>query len=163
MKKNAYCALILLAIILNGVVGNDVRAQEAGLSVNERRSLAQSFLSKMKSGFTEADRFLKGQTIELSVKQEAILVEGEVRTKGKPNDLIENLNGTIWRKVVNKDELHTYRSEFNVISTRLITGKTQITIQSEIQPELGFEPVTPDLEDVYFSTLKQNVVEEAVS
>lgn len=83
----------------------------------------------------------------------AILINGEVRAQGKPNDLIENLNGSVWRKLVSKTEVEDYNLKFNVISTRLITGKTQITILSDIQPELGFEPVTPDLEDVYFATL----------
>ena len=43
-----------------------------------------------------------------------------------------------------------------MISTKLVTGKTQLTIFSDIQPELGFEPVIPDLEDVYFATLSKS-------
>jgi ABC-2 type transport system ATP-binding protein len=83
----------------------------------------------------------------------AILANGEVKTYGKPTELIESINGSIWRKLINKNEIESYKEKFNVISTRLIIGKTQLTIQSDIQPELGFEPVEPDLEDVYFSTL----------
>jgi ABC-type multidrug transport system ATPase subunit len=85
--------------------------------------------------------------------QMAILNKGEVQASGKPSDLIEELNGSIWRAVVSKNDVAKYKERFNVISTRLNTGKTLLTIHSDIQPELGFEPVIPDLEDVYFSTL----------
>jgi ABC-2 type transport system ATP-binding protein len=83
----------------------------------------------------------------------AILANGEVRLQGKPAELISDLEGSIWRKIVDKTQTQHYKDNFNVISTRLITGNTQITIHSDIQPELGFEPVVPDLEDVYFTTL----------
>ena len=88
-----------------------------------------------------------------------ILVGGMVQVQGKPNELIERLRGSIWRKLVQKSEIERYKRDFQVISTRLITGQTQITIHSEIQPELGFEPVQPDLEDVYFSTLSHASLE----
>lgn len=88
----------------------------------------------------------------------AIIVNGEVCACGKPSELIEHINGSIWRKLVSKDQIQHYKSKFDVISTRLIVGKTQLTILSDSQPELGFEPVQPDLEDVYFSTLSQQSV-----
>ena len=88
-----------------------------------------------------------------------ILVGGMVQIQGKPSELIERLRGSIWRKLVPKSEIERYKRDFQVISTRLITGQTQITIHSELQPELGFEPVQPDLEDVYFSTLYRASVE----
>jgi ABC-type multidrug transport system ATPase subunit len=85
----------------------------------------------------------------------AILIEGEIQLQGKPADLIANIDGTIWSKMINKDQLEGYKKQFNVISERLITGKTQIIVKHDFQPEMGFEPVQTNLEDVYFSTLKQ--------
>lgn len=85
----------------------------------------------------------------------AILAKGDVRLQGKPRDLIHAIDGTIWRKEIAKEQVSLYRDKFEVISEQLITGKTQVVVQSEFQPEMGFEPVTPDLEDVYFSTLHQ--------
>jgi len=85
----------------------------------------------------------------------AILIEGEIQLQGKPADLIADIDGTIWSKMINKDQLERYKNQFNVISERLITGKTQIIVKSDFQPEIGFEPVQTNLEDVYFSTLKQ--------
>ncbi|MCJ8318067.1 MAG: ABC transporter ATP-binding protein [Colwellia sp.] len=85
----------------------------------------------------------------------AIIIDGEIQLQGKPAQLIENIEGTIWSKMINKDQLTHYKKQFNVISDRLIIGKTQISVQSDFQPEIGFEPVQANLEDVYFSTLNQ--------
>lgn len=85
----------------------------------------------------------------------AILIAGEIHLQGKPADLIDNIEGSIWSKMVDKSQLAKYKSTLNVISERLITGKTQLIVQSDIQPEIGFEPVQANLEDVYFATLKQ--------
>jgi ABC-2 type transport system ATP-binding protein len=86
----------------------------------------------------------------------AILVNGEVCASGKPKELIEDLNGSIWRKLVGKDQIENYKANYDVISTRLILGKVQVTIRSDILPEPGFEAVLPDLEDVYFTKLSQD-------
>lgn len=85
----------------------------------------------------------------------AILIEGEIQLQGKPADLIADIDGSIWSKMINKEQLGDYKKQFNVISERLITGKTQIIVKNDFQPEMGFEPVQTNLEDVYFSTLKQ--------
>jgi len=85
----------------------------------------------------------------------AILIDGEIQLQGKPAELIADIDGCIWSKMINKEQLEHYKKQFNVISERLITGKTQIIVKSDFQPEIGFEPVKTNLEDVYFSTLKQ--------
>jgi len=85
----------------------------------------------------------------------AIIIEGEIKLQGKPAELIADIDGSIWSKMINKDQLEHYKKQFNVISERLITGKTQIIVKNEFQPVIGFEPVQTNLEDVYFSTLKQ--------
>ena len=41
-----------------------------------------------------------------------------------------------------------------MILTRLFAGDMLIHVLSDEQPEQGFEAVIPDLEDVYFSTIK---------
>jgi ABC-type multidrug transport system ATPase subunit len=84
----------------------------------------------------------------------AILVNGRVRLEGKPVELIEQLNGRVWRKTVRKDAVAHYKESFAVLSTRLFAGETRIHIFSEERPEEGFERVATDLEDVYFSVLR---------
>jgi ABC-2 type transport system ATP-binding protein len=41
-----------------------------------------------------------------------------------------------------------------VISMRLFAGRTLIHVLSDEKPEEGFDTVAPDLEDLYFATIK---------
>jgi ABC-2 type transport system ATP-binding protein len=54
--------------------------------------------------------------------------------------------------VVNREELPEIRTRHTVLSTRLKAGSSEIRVLSDTQPE-GMQPATPELEDVYFSTL----------
>jgi ABC-type multidrug transport system ATPase subunit len=86
----------------------------------------------------------------------AVLAQGRILLSGTPKDLIETLSGRIWRKLIEKRELDDYQAQFDIISTRLKAGKTVIHALAEQQPDDGFESLSPDLEDVYFSTLFQS-------
>jgi ABC-2 type transport system ATP-binding protein len=83
----------------------------------------------------------------------AILAAGRVVLEGSPAQLIEQLDGRLWRKTVQKSAVEEYRRELAVISTRLFAGRTQLHVIADERPESGFEPIAPDLEDVYFSAL----------
>ncbi len=91
----------------------------------------------------------------------AIISEGEVLLTGRPGGLIDKLQGKVWRKVINRGELRTFKENMSVISTRLFAGSTVIHVQSPKSPGTDFEPVTVDLKDVYFSTLKQRELQAA--
>ncbi len=84
----------------------------------------------------------------------AIMSQGKIITRGIPTQLTEKLHGKIWHKIIEKQDLKSYQTAFNVISTRLISGKTQLHVLADEKPEAGFEPINPGLEDVYFSTLQ---------
>ena len=86
----------------------------------------------------------------------AIIADGQIVTTGAPSELTANLKGRIWRKVIAKADLETYRQQYVVILTRLFGGKTLIHILSDDNPGNGFEPVDPGLEDVYFTSLPKN-------
>ncbi|QNN43592.1 ABC transporter ATP-binding protein [Pedobacter roseus] len=83
----------------------------------------------------------------------AVMAGGKLILQGKPTELTQNLNGKIWRKVIDKVDLISYSSAFNVISTRIISWKLHVFVLAEQLPAAGFEPVYPSLEDVYFSSL----------
>jgi ABC-type multidrug transport system ATPase subunit len=85
--------------------------------------------------------------------QMAVLAGGRVLAQGRPSDLIERLQGRVWRKTVRKDAVPHYRASLNVLSTRLFAGETRIHVLADQAPEPGFERVDTDLEDVYFSVL----------
>lgn len=81
----------------------------------------------------------------------AIINKGEVLMQGNPLEAIDAIEGRIWRKRIEKEDLPAHRQVYHVISEKLIAGKPEIHVNSESVPAEGFEPVTPDLEDVYFS------------
>ena len=84
----------------------------------------------------------------------AVINKGEVVAKGNPLDLIEVLKGRVYRKIIDKHELAQHQQNYRVISTRLIAGKTEIHITGkDAHSTLGFEPVAPALEDVYFDKI----------
>jgi len=86
----------------------------------------------------------------------AILSDGKILVEGAPDNLIAKLEGRIWRRAISKDALDRYRNELSVISTHLHSGVTRIHVLADEAPEPGFEPVSPDLEDVYFSVLHES-------
>lgn len=83
----------------------------------------------------------------------AIISKGNIVRQGAPNDLIAELKGKVWRAFIAKSELDQAKAQFNVILSRLVGGRTLIHVVSDANPGQGFEPVTPDLEDVYFTAL----------
>ncbi|HSK78523.1 MAG TPA: ABC transporter ATP-binding protein, partial [Thermoanaerobaculia bacterium] len=86
----------------------------------------------------------------------AIIAGGRVLLTGVPKDIIAALQGAIWRKAIDKEELEGYKERYEVISTRLFAGRTVIHVHSPGHPGDGFEPVSADLEDVYFHTLMKS-------
>lgn len=91
----------------------------------------------------------------------AIIHEGRVRVAGNPSRLVDRLRGMVWRKSIPHEEVASYRERFQMISMRLFAGQTVVHVLSARPPEAGFEPVTPDLEDFYFATIRGFVEEPA--
>ncbi len=87
--------------------------------------------------------------------QMAIIAGGRVLRRGEPRSAIDSLVGKTWRKVIDKQHVVAHRERHTVISTRLVGGRTVIHVFDEHDPGDGFTAVDPDLEDVYFTTLRQ--------
>ncbi|WBL41725.1 ABC transporter ATP-binding protein [Algoriphagus halophytocola] len=85
--------------------------------------------------------------------QMAIMNRGQILVQGNPAALTSSLDGKIWAKKVSKAELLHFKEKLQVISSKLIAGETLIHVQAEDLPDVGFEQISPSLEDFYFSTL----------
>ncbi|OUR91900.1 multidrug ABC transporter ATP-binding protein [Flavobacteriales bacterium 34_180_T64] len=85
----------------------------------------------------------------------AILSNGQIISEGNPTELVATIEGKIWTKIIPKKDIEIYKKAFDVISTKLVSGKTQIRVLSQQKPEIGFESIVPNLEDFYFATLFQ--------
>lgn len=83
----------------------------------------------------------------------AVLAGGRIQLEGAPLELMESLNGRVWRKVIDKEALDDHRARYNVISTRLFAGQTVIHVLSDSAPGDGFEPAPGGLEDVYMASV----------
>ena len=83
----------------------------------------------------------------------AILASGRVILDGHPLELIKQLEGRIWKKFVTAEELESVSKALPVIAVRRVAGQRLAHVFSETKPEGGFDPVNPDLEDVYFQAL----------
>ncbi len=83
----------------------------------------------------------------------AILSNGEIISEGNPTVLVASIEGKVWTKIIPKKDIEIYKKAFDVISTKLVSGETQIRVLSDNKPEAGFEKIVPNLEDFYFATL----------
>jgi len=87
-------------------------------------------------------------------RQMAIIHEGRVVVAGDPMNLVRELDGLVWRKSIEPAQVPAFREQYQVISMRLFGGRTIAHVFSLQRPDSTFEPVTPDLEDLYFATIK---------
>lgn len=87
----------------------------------------------------------------------AILNGGKILYRGTPTEATKELEGKIWMRIVERDELERFEKEFNIISSNYNQDNTlNIRVFSETKPDETFVPATPHLEDVYFVTLKKD-------
>ncbi len=87
--------------------------------------------------------------------QVGIMGRGRILTVGEPRQLMQALRGKLWTVLVERSEVAAIRASHTALSTRLKAGATEIRVLSETQP-VGMLPASPELEDVYFSTLIAN-------
>lgn len=89
----------------------------------------------------------------------AIINKGQILLEAKTLEAVAALKGRIWRKLTDKNNLPAIEQEYQVISAKRLGGRTMVHVYSQETPGNGFEPVEPDLEDVYFSTMTGNYVQ----
>lgn len=95
--------------------------------------------------------------------QMAIMNRGQIVSAGAPNDLIADLNGKVWARTIEKNELAGLRGKYQIISERLTVGKVRIHVLADSDPGDGFQSIQPDLEDVYFATIRGGQSEAAAA
>lgn len=127
----------------------------AGLDPEERRRFLSLLGEIGENVVVIISTHIVGDVSELCGRM-AIIDEGRVLLDGDPATLVSELDAKIWRKVAERNEVERYQNSMDVISTRLKAGRTVIRVYSDVPPHDGFEPADPDLEDVYFLTLKRS-------
>jgi len=89
----------------------------------------------------------------------AIINDGTLLLVGEPARVTAALSGKIWKKTVEKQQVEEHQRSFQMISTRLFAGKILLRIFSVERPDAQCQPAEPDLEDVYFWTLKRRAAQ----
>lgn len=85
----------------------------------------------------------------------AILNGGRILNHLTPVAAVESLNGKMWKKIIDRQDLETEEKKYNVISSNFNQDNTvNIRVYAEGSPGEGFEQVNANLEDVYFTTLR---------
>ncbi|MCI4671793.1 MAG: ABC transporter ATP-binding protein [Bacteroidia bacterium] len=90
--------------------------------------------------------------------QMAIMNLGQILYHGSPQDAIEELSNKVYRKLVGRDQLEDYAKTYKIISNKMVAGQPLIHVLCETHPQNGFEPLRPDLEDVFFSKINTSSV-----
>jgi hypothetical protein len=62
----------------------------------------------------------------------------------------------VWSRTIDKADLAGVRTLPGLLATRLRAGRTQVRVVADAAPDPAFEPVTSNLEDVYFATLHRH-------
>lgn len=91
----------------------------------------------------------------------AIMGKGKILANGKPAEVIARLEGSIYSKIIDRNELKAHESNYQVLFSTLVGGRTRIHIVSEEDPGDGFAATQVSLEDVYFSTLREHQIQIA--
>lgn len=93
------------------------------------------------------------QDVKELCTQMAIINLGKLLFAGTPDEAEASLAGQIWQKSVTKDELEQIRTQHQIISSKLVAGRPLVHVHSSFDPGDGFESVSPDLEDVFFTQI----------
>ncbi|UOX32302.1 ABC transporter ATP-binding protein [Flavobacterium sediminilitoris] len=83
----------------------------------------------------------------------AIINKGKVLIQGNPVEIMENLQGRLYEKIIHKNELEQYKNEYQVISNRLYLGNQIVHVVSDTHPGSTFKSINANLEDVYMSQI----------
>jgi ABC-type multidrug transport system ATPase subunit len=85
----------------------------------------------------------------------AIMNHGQMVYQGPPQIVIDELNGQVWQKTIERGELEKYYQDYEVISDKMVAGKPLIQVLSESSPGPGFNQIPPSLEDAFFTKINR--------
>ena len=101
------------------------------------------------------------QDVQELCSRMAIIDQGQVRYSGPPADALRAIRGRVWEKAIDKQELEAVAAQHRLISHKLVAGRPIVHVLSDCTPGDGFKAAEPNLEDVFFSTLKGGITEHA--
>ncbi|WP_458626816.1 ABC transporter ATP-binding protein [Winogradskyella sp. PC D3.3] len=93
----------------------------------------------------------------------AILNGGCILKQATPSQARQELQGRIWTKIIDRDDLEAHEAQYNLLSSNYNEDNSlNIRVFSDSQPSDDFKSIEPQLDDVYFIALKQDEPVSAV-
>jgi ABC-type multidrug transport system ATPase subunit len=93
--------------------------------------------------------------VESTATDIAILDKGHLKVHTRPEQLLKQMEGSVWDWMATSQELPTLKRQFLVSGTLRRTEGIEVRAVSEARPCPEAQPVMPTLEDVYLSTVAQ--------
>jgi ABC-type multidrug transport system ATPase subunit len=86
----------------------------------------------------------------------AIIQKGKIVSESTPQHAVDKLKDAVWEATVPREQLSAFKSQFNVISSRMVAGQARLRVISKYQrPSEEFTPAMPILEDYYLDLVNQ--------
>lgn len=97
------------------------------------------------------------QDVKELCSQMAIMDKGKVLYAGATEDALSIVKDKVFEKSIAKSELADYKSNYQVISNKLVAGKPLITVFADESPGSDFKKSAESLEHVFFAKLNNLV------
>jgi ABC-type multidrug transport system ATPase subunit len=93
--------------------------------------------------------------VESTATDIAIIHKGQLKVRDNPEQLLKQMDGSVWEWMSTSEELPALKQQFLVTGTLRRMDGVEVRAVSEAQPCPEARPVMPNLEDVYLSMVAQ--------
>jgi ABC-type multidrug transport system ATPase subunit len=93
--------------------------------------------------------------VESTATDIAILHKGHLKVRALPEQMLRQMEGSVWEWIATSQELPGLKQQFLVSGTLRRMEGVEVRVVSAARPCPEAQPAIPNLEDVYLSTVAQ--------
>ncbi len=94
--------------------------------------------------------------VESTATDIAIIHKGHLKARARPEQLLKQMEGSVWEWMTTSEELPALKQQFQVSGTIRRMDGVEVRAISEARPCPDAQPVTPNLEDVYLAVIAKS-------
>jgi ABC-type multidrug transport system ATPase subunit len=91
--------------------------------------------------------------VESTATDLAIIHKGHLKVRARPEQLLKQMEGSVWEWTTTSEELVALKKQFLVSGTLRRMEGVEVRVVSDTRPCAQAQPVTPTLEDAYLVTV----------